>query len=43
MNPIADLARVLIAEGGAELEARNKKGETALSLACFWGNEDAVE
>ena len=39
----ADLARVLVDEGGAELECRNKKGETALSLACFWGNEDTVE
>lgn len=39
----ADLARLLVAEGGAELEARNNKGDTALSLACFWGNEDTVE
>ncbi|CAN0071420.1 unnamed protein product, partial [Ectocarpus sp. 8 AP-2014] len=38
-----DLARVLVTEGDAELELRNNKGDTALSLACFWGNEDAVE
>lgn len=39
----ADLARILITEGGAELELRNKKGDTALALASFWGNEDTVE
>ncbi|CAB1104931.1 unnamed protein product [Ectocarpus sp. CCAP 1310/34] len=38
-----NLARVLVTEGDAELELRNNKGDTALSLACFWGNEDAVE
>ncbi|CAM9912036.1 unnamed protein product [Ascophyllum nodosum] len=37
------LARMLINNCGADVETRNKKGETALSLACFWGNTDTVE
>lgn len=37
------VAKVLVDECGAELETRNKKGDTALGLACFWGNADTVK
>ena len=39
----AAIVKTLVEDCGANLEMRNRKGETPLNLACFWGNMEAVE
>mmetsp|Transcript_11697 Transcript_11697/g.17456 ORF Transcript_11697/g.17456 Transcript_11697/m.17456 type:complete len:83 (-) Transcript_11697:209-457(-) len=37
------LCAFLLEECGVDMECKSEMGETALSIACHWGNDDTVQ